>query len=166
MARKAIQDYYPDELSHCYGCGRLNDHGLKIRSYWDGEETVATFKPEPYHMAVPGYVYGGLLASIIDCHGTGTAAAAAYRAGRRAMDAHPPMRFLTASLRVDYVRPTPQGVPLEIRGSVKEFGSRKVVVAATISAGDEVCVRGEVVAVQVPGSWIPTSDGDEAGNRK
>jgi acyl-coenzyme A thioesterase PaaI-like protein len=135
---------------------------LKIKSYWDGEETVAAFRPESYHMAVPGYVYGGLLASLIDCHGTGTAAAAAYRAEGRAMDSQPPIRFLTASLRVDYVRPTPQGAPLEIRGSVKEFGRRKVVIAATISAGGEVCVRGEVVAVQVPESWIPTRDGAEA----
>jgi len=74
MTNKAFQDYYPDDLSHCYGCGRLNEEGLQIKSYWDGEESVATFTPEPCHMAVPGFVYGGLLASLIDCHSTGTAA--------------------------------------------------------------------------------------------
>ncbi len=68
MEQKAFQDCYPDELSQCDGCGRLNDHSLKIKSYWDGEETIAVFSPAPYHMAAPGYVYGGLLASIIDCH--------------------------------------------------------------------------------------------------
>jgi len=155
---KAFQDYYPDELSQCYGCGRLNEHGLKVKSYWDGEETVATFHPESYHTAVAGYVYGGVLASIIDCHGTGTAAAAAYRAEQRAMDTEPSIRFLTASLHVDYVRPTPLGVPLEIRGSVKEFKGRKVVVSVMVSADEEVCVRGEVVAVQVPKSWMPRID--------
>lgn len=154
---KAFQDYYPDDVSHCYGCGRLNNHGLKVKSYWDGEETIATFRPESYHVAAPGYVYGGLLASIIDCHGTGTAAAAAYRAEERPMDTKPPIRFLTASLHVDYVRPTPLGVPLEIRGRVKEFKGRKVVVSSTVSADGEVCVRGEVVAVQVPESWMPRS---------
>ncbi|UCC65835.1 MAG: PaaI family thioesterase, partial [Anaerolineae bacterium] len=76
MTEKAFQDYYPDHLSHCYGCGRLNAHGLQVKSYWDGEETVCTFQPRAYHMAIPGYVYGGLIASIMDCHGTGTAAAA------------------------------------------------------------------------------------------
>jgi hypothetical protein len=40
MQKKAVQDYYPDSLSHCYGCGRLNDEGLKIKSYWEGEESV------------------------------------------------------------------------------------------------------------------------------
>lgn len=152
---RAFQDYYPDEVSHCYGCGRLNEQGLKIKSYWDGQETVATFHPQPFHMAVPGYVYGGLLASIIDCHGTGTAAAAMYRAENRAMDTEPPIRFLTASLHVDYVRPTPLGVPLQVRGRVKEIKGRKVVVSATVSAEGQICVRGEVVAVQVPPGWIP-----------
>lgn len=155
---KAFQDYYPDDLSQCYGCGRLNEHGLKVKSYWDGEETVATFLPKPYHTAVAGYVYGGVLASIIDCHGTGTAAAAAYRADQRDMGTEPPIRFLTASLHVDYVRPTPLGVPLEIRGRVKEFKGRKVVVGVAVSANEEMCVRGEVVAVQVPKSWMPGID--------
>jgi len=150
MTQIAFQDYYPDQLSYCYGCGRLNEHGLQIKSYWDADETVCIFQPRPYHIAVPGYVYGGLIASLIDCHGTGTAAAAAYRAEGRAMDSEPPLRFLTASLHVDYLRPTPLGVPLEVRGQVKEVKGRKVIVVATLSANGEVTARGEVVAVQVP----------------
>ena len=150
MSEKAFQDFYPDDLAQCFGCGRLNDKGHQIKSRWDGEETVASFTPQPYHKAIPGYVYGGLLASLIDCHGTGTAAAAAYRAENRPMDSHPPLRFLTASLRVDYLKPTPLGPQLEVRGKVKEVRGRKVVVEAWISAAGQVTVRGEVVAVQVP----------------
>jgi acyl-coenzyme A thioesterase PaaI-like protein len=147
---KSFQDYYPDELSYCYGCGRLNEHGLQLKSYWDGEETVAIFHPRPDHISIPGYVYGGLIASIIDCHGTGTAAAASYREEGRQMGTDPPLRFVTASLRVDYLRPTPLGVPLEVRGRVLEVKGRKVVVSATVSAEGEVCARGQVVAVQMP----------------
>ncbi|MCK4236855.1 MAG: PaaI family thioesterase [Candidatus Krumholzibacteria bacterium] len=158
MDRKAFQDYYPDELSYCYGCGRLNEHGLQLKSYWDGEETVAVFQPQPCHIAIPGYVYGGLIASIIDCHGTGTASAAAYRAAGREMDTDPPLRFVTASLHVDYIKPTPMGVPLEVRGRVKEMKKRKVVVAETMSAGGEVCARGEVVAVLMPEGLVPRSE--------
>jgi acyl-coenzyme A thioesterase PaaI-like protein len=150
MPEKAFQDYYPDLMSYCYGCGRLNEHGLQIKSYWDGDETVCIFQPRPYHTAVPGYVYGGLLASLIDCHSTGTAAAAAYRAENRPMDSDPPLRFLTASLHVEYLKPTPLGVPLEVRGQIKEVKGRKVVVTSTLSANGIVTVRGEVVAVQVP----------------
>ena len=82
MNQKPFQDYYQDHLSHCYGCGRLNEHGLRIKSYWDGEETICRFEPKPYHIAIPGWVYGGLIASLIDCHCTGTAAAFAYRRRR------------------------------------------------------------------------------------
>lgn len=147
---KAFQDYYSDNMSHCYGCGRLNEHGLQIKSFWDGEETVSSFTPRPYHTAVPGYVYGGLIASLIDCHSTGTAAAASYRAEDRGMDSQPPFRFVTASLHVDYLRPTPIGVPLEIRARVKEIKGRKVIVEAWLSAEGQVTARGEVVAVQMP----------------
>src|SRR3990172_3974318 len=107
MKQKAFQDYYPDHMAHCYGCGRLNEHGYQVKSFWEGEESVCLFQPKPFHIAIPGYVYGGLLASLIDCHGTGTAAAAGYRAENRAMDSEPPLRYLTASLHVDYLKPTP-----------------------------------------------------------
>ena len=150
MTQRAFQDYYSEQFSHCYGCGRLNDRGLQIKSFWDGDETVSTFHPRPYHTAIPGYVYGGLIASLIDCHSTGTAAAAAYRAAGREMDTKPILRFLTASLHVDYLRPTPIDKPIEIRGWVEEIKGRKVVVKSSLSVDGEICARGEVIAVQVP----------------
>ncbi|MCK4680946.1 PaaI family thioesterase, partial [bacterium] len=113
------------------------------------------FVPEPYHIAIPGYVYGGLIASLVDCHSTGTAAAASYRAEGREMDTEPAFRFVTASLHVDYLKPTPLGVPLELRGVVKEIKGRKVIVTTTVSAEGEVCARGEVVTVQMPENMIP-----------
>jgi uncharacterized protein (TIGR00369 family) len=149
---KSFQDYYVDEVSHCYGCGRLNKEGLHVKSFWEGEESVARLTPRPYHIAAPGFVYGGLIASLIDCHGTGTAAAASYRFEGRGMDSKPGIRFVTASLKVDYLRPTPLGVELEARGTVKSIGKRKVVVAIEVSATGTVCARGEVVAVRMPES--------------
>ena len=155
MEQKAFQDYYPDELSYCYGCGRLNQHGLQIKSYWDREESIAVYNPLPHHIAIPGYVYGGLIASLIDCHSTGTAAAAAYRHEGRGMDTQPPFRFLTASLHVDYLRPTPLGVPLEVRGRVEEIKERKVVVSSMVIAEGEICAKGKVVAVKMPEHLVP-----------
>jgi len=155
MTDKSFQDYYPENVAVCYGCGRLNEHGLQIKSHWEGDEAVCTFYPKPYHTAIAGYVYGGLIASLIDCHSTGTAAAAAYRAEGRAMDTDPPKRFLTGSLHVDYLRPTPLEGPLELRSQVKEIKGRKVVVSTTLSVRGEVCARGEVVAIQMPDAWLP-----------
>jgi len=154
MLDKSFQDYYPDAMAHCYGCGRLNKSGHQIKSYWDGEESVCRFQPKPYHIAIPGYVYGGLLASLIDCHGTGTAAAAAYRAENRPMDTEPAFRFLTASLHVDYLKPTPLGIELEIRAKVKEIRGRKATIEEWIQANGVTTVRGEIVTVQVPDQLV------------
>jgi acyl-coenzyme A thioesterase PaaI-like protein len=150
MTEKAFQDYYPEEANYCYGCGRLNEHGMQIKSYWDGEEAVCTFQPESYHIAVPGYVYGGLIASLIDCHSAGAAVGATYRAEGRKPDTDPPFRFLTASLHVDYLKPTPLGVPLQLRARITEIKGRKVVVDSEVVAEGVLRARGEVVAVQMP----------------
>ena len=150
---KAFQDYYPENVSHCYGCGSRNDHGHQIKTHWDGDESVTWFTPEAFHTSVPGYAYGGLIASLIDCHSTGTAAAAMYRADGREMDTLPPYRFVTGSLHVDYLKPTPLSQPLQLRGRVKEIRGRKVIVETTVFAGEVATARGEVVAVQMPESF-------------
>ncbi len=151
---KAFQDFYAEDFSHCYGCGSLNEHGHQIKSYWDGEESVAKYLPKAYHTAIPGYVYGGLLASLIDCHSTGTAAAASYKFEKSEMDTKPVLRFVTGSLKVDYLAPTPMGVELEIRGKVIEVTPKKAVVESKVLAGDVVCAKGYVVAVRMPASMM------------
>ncbi len=157
MKVKPIQDYYPDDVAHCYGCGRLNEHGHQIKSFWDGDETISHFTPKEYHTAIPGFVYGGLIASLIDCHGTGTAALAAYRAENREHDSMPALRFVTASLQVDYLKPTPLGVELELRGKILEIKGKKVITEITVSANGEITARGKVVAVQMPESFKPNN---------
>ena len=152
MTEKAFQDQYRDEYSVCYGCGRLNPHGHQIKSYWEGDESVCRFSPKPYHTAIAGYVYGGLIASVVDCHGTGTAAAAAFRAAGRPMGSEPDFRFVTASLHVDYLKPTPIDAPMELRARIEEIKGRKVIVTVTVSSKGQVCARGQVVAVQLPES--------------
>ncbi len=148
--KKSFQDYYSDWAGQCYGCGRFNEHGLHIKSYWDGEESVCHFRPKPYHTAVNGFVYGGLIASLIDCHSTGTASAAAHRVQGREMGSEPELRFVTASLHVDFLKPTPIDVELEVRGKVEIVEGRKVIVTSTVSVQGEVCAKGRVVAVQAP----------------
>jgi acyl-coenzyme A thioesterase PaaI-like protein len=146
----AVQDHYPDDFAHCYGCGRLNPEGLHIKTRWEGDETVLRFTPRAAHIAVPGFVYGGLIASLVDCHAMATAAAAAERAAGYAIGERPAPRFVTAALKVEYLKPTPLGPELEVRARVIEAGERKAVVTATVSAGGVVTARGEVVAVRMP----------------
>ena len=149
----AFQDHYPDNVAHCYGCGSLNKYGHQIKTVWEGDESVTRFTPQPYHTSVPGYAYGGLIASLIDCHSTGTAAATMYRQEGRSMDSLPAFRFVTGSLHVDFLKPTPIDAELVIRGRVKEIKGRKVVVETVVYAGDTATAKGEVVAVQMPESF-------------
>ena len=154
MDQKAIQDYYEGAVGHCYGCGAGNEHGLHIKSYWEGEECLCTFEPKPYHKGIPGYVYGGLLASVIDCHGTATAAGAACQAEGHAIGAVPMPRFVTGALHVDFVSPTPIDHPMEFRARATEIKGRKVVVSVSVVSNGEERARGEVVAVRVPADWL------------
>lgn len=157
MTLKAFQDYYEDHSSQCYGCGRLNQHGLKIKSHWDGDESVCRFNPHPYHTAMAGYVYGGLIASVIDCHSTGTAAAYAYRQAGREQGTKPELRYVTASLHVDYIQPTPIDATMELRANIKEFKARKVIIQVTLTSSNRICAKGEVVAVLMPDDLKPNS---------
>ena len=146
----AIQDHYPDDVAHCYGCGHLNPLGHQLKTRQVGDEAVALFMPRPEHTSVPGFVYGGLIASLIDCHSMATAAAADVKRQGRTIGDGPAPRFVTGSLNVRYLKPTPMGVELEVRGKVKEAGERKFLIEATVSADGVVTATGEVVAVRMP----------------
>jgi acyl-coenzyme A thioesterase PaaI-like protein len=146
MCEQAFQDLYPEDYANCYGCGRNNEHGLHLKSYWDGEESVCRHTPKAqYSGGFPGFVYGGMIASLFDCHGAGTAAAAKARENDE-----PIGRFVTASIKVDYLKPTPQGVELEVRGKVVEIKGRKVIVDLRLLAGETLCATSTVVMVQIP----------------
>jgi acyl-coenzyme A thioesterase PaaI-like protein len=148
VSEQAIQDLYPDDFAHCFGCGRNNADGHRLKSYVRGQAVVARFTPEPHHISIPGFVYGGLLASMADCHAMATAAAAEMAASNSLEGPAP--RYVTAALHVDFLKPTPLGVELEIHGQVKEQSERKKVVAVTMSAAGALTVRAEVVAVKIP----------------
>lgn len=149
---QAIQDAIPH--NRCWGCGTLNPRGLQIKSYPEGEETVCRFQPSPDHMAGPVHVLnGGIIATIIDCHSVCTAIARAYQVAGRAIGSEPHLWCVTASMKIDYLAPTPIAGPVELRARVRETRGRKHVVECTLRAGGRDCARAEVVAVEVAGGW-------------
>ncbi|MGE8204829.1 PaaI family thioesterase [Heyndrickxia sp. NPDC080065] len=153
--KNAIQDHYPEDFAWCYGCGRLNEAGHHFRTVWQGENTLTIYTPKPEHMALPGFVYGGLIASLIDCHGTGSAAIALHQKnGHEVGDGSEPPRFVTASLKVDFVKPTPHGVPLKAIGTIQEIHPKKWKVDTEVYAEDTLCARGEVIAVVMPNTFM------------
>ena len=150
--RIAIQDRMQD--NHCYGCGADNPLGMQIKSYRDGEETVCSYQPRPEQCAGPTqYLYGGTIASLIDCHSVGTAAADHYRREGREVGKGEEIWCVTGRLEVDYLAPTPIDRPVQLRARIVEVSGRKTTVSCTLSSGDTLCARGRVVAIRVPPSW-------------
>lgn len=151
---KSFQDHYPDEYAICYGCGRLNDHGLKIKSYWEGGESVCRFEPEPFHTGGYNFVYGGLIASLMDCHGAATASAEKYRQEGKVYGKGMFTRFVTASLHVDYLAPVPIDRTIVLRAKVDETKGRKSVVSMTLQVEGKRCAKGKMVAIQMPDDFL------------
>ncbi|WP_438311735.1 PaaI family thioesterase [Sporosarcina sp. FA9] len=151
----AIQDEYPDDFAWCYGCGRLNANGNHFRTGWHGDETVTFNQPSEEYTAIPGFVYGGAIASLIDCHGTGSCSLALHRKnGFEPGSGEVPPRFVTASLNVNYLKPTPQGTLLKAVGRVEEIHPKKWKVFVELFADDTLCATGEVVGVVMPASFM------------
>lgn len=152
-APPAIQDTYPEDVAHCYGCGRLNAHGYQIKTRAHGQGTLTEFVPESFHTAIPGYMYGGLIASLIDCHSTGSAAIFSMQDAGVEVGSAPSPRFLTAHLEVDYLEPTPLD-RVTLIGKAVEVRDRKVLVVTEFVVDGEVTARGYAVLVKMPEGMI------------
>ncbi len=149
---KAFQDTVPD--NHCYGCGPENPKGMQIKSYWDGDESVCTYMPKPEQCAGPlHYVYGGTIASLIDCHCVNTAMANHYKREEREPGTGEPVWCVTGRLTVNYLAPTPIDQPIELRARIVEASDKKTILQCDLSSGGETTATGEVIAVRVPPAW-------------
>ena len=149
---RAIQDL--GVLGQCWACGADNDLGLQIKSYWTGQDAVCRFRPRPEHMAAPNILNGGIIASIIDCHSLATATAAAYQAEGREIGSDPRIAYVTGTIQLKYLRPTPMDNPIELRAWVKEMGERKAIVLCSLVANGEECATGEVIGVRTNAARI------------
>lgn len=149
---EAFQDLIPH--NHCFGCGPHNEKGLRIKSYWNGDEASCTYSPEPHQAAgPPQYLNGGIIATLIDCHSICTAIAQVYEAEGREIGSAPDVWCATGRLEVRYLRPTPIDAPVELRARVVASDGRKHTVRCTLTSDGEVCAAGEVLAIRVPESW-------------
>ena len=148
----AIQDLLPN--NHCYGCGADNPRGMQLKSFRDGDVTRATYMPKPEQSAGPlNYVYGGTIASLIDCHCVGSAIAHQYALEGREIGEGEPIWCVTGRLTVNYLAPTPIDQPIELVARVVESEGKKTILNCTMTSGDVTTAEGEVIAIRVPPEW-------------
>jgi len=152
VEKSAFQDIFTGSTSHCWGCGCNNQYGLQLKSYWaeDGEGTICVWRPQAHHTAAwPDILSGGIIASLIDCHSVCTAMMVAHRDENVAWSSEPAIIYITASLQVQYLKPTSMAHPVTLRATVREQTERKMRVECSVFSQDEVCARGEVIAVRL-----------------
>lgn len=150
MASLAFQDQYLDARADCWGCGRNNADGLHVKSYWDGDEAIANFTPHAEHTGHKGILNGGIIATLIDCHCMGLAMANAHRGEGREIGSQPLITYVTASLKVDYLKPTPLTEhPVQLRARVDRVDGRKTYMTCSLLADGIETARGEVLGVRI-----------------
>lgn len=148
MSETAFQDQ--GSVLHCFGCGADNPKGLRIKSHWDGEEAVARWQPDAHHCGgTRQTLYGGVIACLIDCHSLNLAIAHAYRAEQRPIGSTPRIGYVTANMNISYLKPAPVDRPIELRATISKLEGRKAWVHCTLSAGGQVCAKGEVLGIRV-----------------
>ena len=143
--KESLQDRYaPGNI--CFGCGPANEKGLRIKSHAEGDEVVAEWMPEKHHQAFPGMLNGGIVASLLDCHGNW---AACYHLMKKAGAETPPCT-VSAEIAVKYLRPTPADAPVRLRAHVVDSSKDRATVEATLEAGGKLTAtcRGVFVAVK------------------
>ena len=68
VERRSVQESLYPELT-CFGCGHANPDGFHLRSYVDRDLVVAEFTPWPEHDNGFGFLNGGIISTVLDCHG-------------------------------------------------------------------------------------------------
>ncbi len=135
--------YAPNSI--CFGCGPANEKGLRIDSIRTSEGLELWFTPSDEHQAFPGMVNGGIIGTLLDCHGNWTAAIALMDAQQMA---EPPCT-VTASYSVKLRRPTPVDTALHVTARVTELSDDRANVEMELHAGGKLCAQGNGLFVAV-----------------
>ena len=149
METTFVQDQLPEDhpARVCFGCGADNPAGLQIKSFRREGRLICRFRPGEHHMAFPGILNGGIIATLLDCHGIWTAVDQFNRSHRPDSPA-PATMFVTKKMTVEYHQPTPLQDELSVEGRVIKEGNSSMQVRVELKAGEETTASAEIVAVR------------------
>ena len=99
--------------NRCFGCGQANPTGLHLEFLLAEDSSVVCLASVPDTFeGPPGYLHGGIIATLLD-----EAMSKSVRArGFTAMTRH---------MEVDYLRPVPSSTPIRLEGHVTRNEGRK-----------------------------------------
>ena len=131
--------------SICFGCGPASNKGLKIKSFRNKEGLEMEYITSEEHQAFPGIINGGIIGTLLDCHGNWVAAIALMDKSNSEV----PPCTVTASYSVKLRRPTPSNSKLNIIGKVVEINGKMVKVELEMKVEGKICATGEGVFVAI-----------------
>ncbi len=119
----------------CFGCDPHNPIGLKLQFVLRDDEVIATWAPRPDLEGYPGFIHGGIQATLADEIGAWYVYAVYATVG------------ITKSLEIHYKRPALVSAgPFTIRARGERDGRRYARIHVTLeSAANEVCAEAECV---------------------
>jgi acyl-coenzyme A thioesterase PaaI-like protein len=122
--RASIQQLLYPQLQ-CFGCGLANPKGLRLQSYPVDGAVTATFRPWPEHDNGLGFLNGGIISTVLDCH---SAAAVMWEADQQGWTAlaGAALPYVTAGLDVRFLRPSPLREPVELVAHVTEADESRI----------------------------------------
>jgi acyl-coenzyme A thioesterase PaaI-like protein len=153
LGKLFLQDHYAPN-SICFGCGPINEKGLRIKSYVEGELVKCDWKAQPHHEAFPGILNGGILGAILDCHCNWTAA---YHIMKN-LGLERPLCTVTAEYSIKLKRPTPTNSEISMNAKILQLEGNKAIVEAELFAGGKVCATCQ-------GTFVAVSEGHPAYHR-
>jgi uncharacterized protein (TIGR00369 family) len=112
------RDHLPtidEQAGYCFGCGPANPQGLHLEFTLstDGRTATAPVNLTRVHEGPPGYIHGGIVATLMD-----EAMSKLNRAFR--------VLAMTRHMEVDYLRPSPLGETLRLTGRHLRADGRKL----------------------------------------
>ena len=142
--KKSLQDIYAPK-SICFGCGPINENGLKIKSYKYKNGLKMNFRPKKNHQAFPGVLNGGIIGTLFDCHGNWTAAMSIFESNKE-------KKFpstVTAYFEVQLLRPAPVDTNLEIFSKIVTSSKNKAKVELELFSKNKIYAKSKGVFISV-----------------
>lgn len=125
----SIQDRFLADAP-CFGCGPATTRGLRLKSFEAEDDTVrASFLPWPEHDNGLGYLNGGIIATVLDCH---SAAAVIIASLGRGLVPDGSLAYVTAGIDVRFRRPSPLHEPVELLARPASVTDDEIVVDAEL----------------------------------
>ena len=124
----------------CFGCAPDNEHGLRLEFFEDGDDVVATWKPEPCYQGWLDTLHGGIQSTLMD-------ELAGWVVFRKLQTAG-----VTSRLDARFLKSISTNEPfLTVRGRIKERKRAAVFIETEIyDSKGELCTRADIVYFAMP----------------